>query len=353
MPDLDQRLAPFFNRLMKNARHRERWARREGLDCYRLYDREIGEAPLALDRYGAHLHLQLYRSRWQADAATQAAWQQHLCAGICERLGVAPTQLHLKTRERQRGRAQYQARETAGEWFTVREQGRRFWINLDRYLDSGLFLDHRPTRARVATLAAKLGNGGRLLNLFCYTGSFTVYAATAGIGESLSVDLSRTYLDWAGRNLTLNGVAGPAHRLLQADVFQYLEQAGRERQRFDLIVLDPPSFSNSKRMRGVLDTQRDHVRLLQAAMPLLSTHGTLFFSTNKRGFRLDAQLGRHYRIEDLSRATLPPDFRDPQTHHCWTLQHDPAHAGGPPVSAPAASADDPWQRARRRHTPAQ
>lgn len=316
-----ERLSAFRNRLAKNARHWGRWARRQGLECYRVYDRDLGEAPLAIDRYDGHLHVQFYRSRWQAGESEQQAWRAAVIETTAEVLDVPPDHIHAKTRQRQKGRAQYERAARAGEWLIVHEQGRRFRVNLDRYLDTGLFLDHRLTRARVAERIAAQGPGACLLNLYCYTGSFTVYAATAGAAASTSVDLSRTYLDWTRRNLDLNGIEGGAHRLVQADVSRYLQEAYHAGERFDLIVLDPPSFSNSKRMREVLDTQRDHPALIRGAMALLRRGGELYFSTNKRHFRLDPSIAASFDTQDIRRATLPADFRDPETHYCWLIRH--------------------------------
>lgn len=189
-------------------------------------------------------------------------------------------------------------------------------MNLHAYLDTGLFLDHRRTRALVRSRAA----GRRFLNLFAYTGSFTVYAAAGGARESVTVDLSNTYQEWARRNLELNGIDLARHRLLREDVFTYLEQAAARDERFDLVVLDPPTFSNSKRMREVLDVQRDHPRLINGVLRLLAPDGELFFSTNRQGFTLQAEAIEGARIEEITRQTLPEDFARAQAHRCWRIR---------------------------------
>ena len=237
------------NRIRKNARHLARWARREGIQAWRVYDRDIPEFPYAVDRYGDWLHVQLFDGKRELRDEEIAT---HLRA-IGDALAVAPAQLVLKVRRRQRGLSQYEKLGEHAPSFVVRERGRSFEVNLGRYLDTGLFLDHRDTRQ----LFGQRADGKRVLNLFAYTGSFTVYAALGGALSTLTVDLSRTYQDWTRRNLVLNGIDDDQrHRLVAADVLVWLEQAAAMRERFDLIMLDPPSFSNSKRMHESFDVQR-------------------------------------------------------------------------------------------------
>ncbi len=237
-------------------------------------------------------------------------------AAAAEALGIPPGDVALKARHGQSPEAQYLKVDARAQDLVVGEGGHRFIVNLTDYLDTGLFLDHRQTRALVQRRAA----GARFLNLFCYTGSFTVYAAAGGAAASTSVDLSNTYLEWARRNFTLNGLDPIRHRLVQADVRRFLEDAARAGERYDLIVLDPPSFSNSRRMDGVLDVQRDHVDLIRACASLLSDRGELLFSTNLRSFRLDAGSLSGLRIEDLTGRTVPPDFRNRKIHRCFRIE---------------------------------
>lgn len=293
----------FHNRLRKVARHRRKWARRAGVACYRLYDRDIPEVPLVVDWYAGRLHV--------ADAARGGALPDldAFLVAAGEALGVVEDAIFCKRRERQRGSAQYSRFAREGAVFEVPEGGHRFQVNLSDYLDTGLFLDHRRTRARVQSEAA----GKRVLNLFAYTGSFTVYAAAGGATQTVTVDLSTTYLDWAAANLRLNGLEGPTHQLIRADVLQWLRAARLERPRYDLIVLDPPTFSNSKRMRDTFDVRRDHARLIADTRALLAPGGALYFSTNARRFRLDAAVA----AEEVT--DIPPDFERSRPHRCWRI----------------------------------
>jgi 23S rRNA (cytosine1962-C5)-methyltransferase len=306
--------APLLNRLRKNARHWGKWARRRGIECYRVYDRDMPEFPLAVDRYGERVHAQSFAPPWES-VGEASAEDEALRATVAEALEVDVPRVVLKTRARQRGTAQYAASEAPDERFVVHEGGLRFEVRLGRYLDTGLFLDHRETRALVRELAA----GRAVLNLFAYTGSFSVYAAAGGALGSLTVDMSRTYQSWTRRNFLLNGVDLKRHRLLCADVLTFLDDAVARGARFDLIVLDPPSFSNSKRMRDTFDVQRDHPRLLRRCLRLLAPDGELYFSNNRRGFRLDAALEQEARFDEITARTVPEDFGRHRPHRCWRI----------------------------------
>ena len=309
--------SPFANRLGKNIKHLMKWARRNDIEAWRLYDRDIPQFPFAVDVYGERIHLQEYDTGWLMQPQEYEEW----LAGVKEAIGIvtglAPEAIHLKRRERQRGKEQYEKTGEQGEDFVVGEHERKFWVNLDKYLDTGLFLDHRNTRKRVGEMAA----GKRFLNLFSYTGSFTVYAATGGAVSSETVDLSNTYLDWARRNFELNGVDAAQHQIVRADVFQYLQTGIEQGKQFDLIVMDPPSFSNSKKMLDILDIQRDQAKLVDGAMKLLAKDGLLFFSNNLRSFELDPALAERYQIKDVSKQSVPEDFRNKKIHQCWEIRH--------------------------------
>ena len=307
----------FINRLGKNIKHQLKWAKRHGLEAWRIYDKDIPQFPFAVDVYGEHIHLQEYDTGWLMHPEEYRQWLADVCEAVQFVTGFPTQNIHLKQRARQKGTAQYEKTGTSGEDFIVCEHGRRFWVNLDKYLDTGLFLDHRNTRIKVGDTAA----GKRFLNLFSYTGSFTVYAATGGAISSETVDLSNTYLDWAKRNFELNGMDLAAHRIVRADVFQYLDEAAQQGKQFDLMVLDPPSFSNSKKMLDILDIQRDQAKLVDGAMRLLAPQGTLYFSNNLRSFTLDSALAERYRIKDISRFSVPEDFRNRQIHQCWEIGH--------------------------------
>jgi len=308
-------LGAFANRLGKNFKHYSKWARRQGIEAWRVYDRDVPQFPLAVDIYGDHCHLQEYDTGWEMSDEEHAAWLDSVRDVICQVAGVPPQNVGVKTRRRQKGSSQYQKTGSLGEDFVIQEHGLRFWVNMEAYLDTGLFLDHRNTRLRVLNEAA----GKRFLNLFAYTGSFTVHAAAGGATGSETVDMSNTYLDWAGRNFDLNGLAADKHKLVRSDVFQYLVSAIAERKMFDLIVMDPPSFSNSKKMIDTLDVQRDHPWLIEQAMKLLTPGGALYFSNNLRSFELDAKLPILYQIQDLSGQSVPEDFRNKKIHQCFRI----------------------------------
>ncbi|MDO4878717.1 MAG: class I SAM-dependent methyltransferase [Neisseria sp.] len=309
--------SPFVNRLGKNIRHLAKWARRNGVEAWRLYDRDVPQFPFAVDVYGGKVHLQEYDTGWLMQPEEHEEWLEGAAGAVVFVTGFERGDVVLKRRARQKGLQQYEKTGAAGEDFVIAEGGRRFWVNLQRYLDTGLFLDHRNTRQKVGGLAS----GKRFLNLFAYTGSFTVYAATGGAVSSETVDMSNTYLDWARRNFELNGINPEAHRLVRADVFRYLQAAQEEGKRFDLAVMDPPSFSNSKKMGDVLDVQRDHVRLIDGTMALLDSDGLLFFSNNLRGFALDKAVAARYSVCDVSHRSVPDDFRNKKIHQCWEIRH--------------------------------
>ncbi|HEX6637797.1 MAG TPA: class I SAM-dependent methyltransferase, partial [Steroidobacteraceae bacterium] len=230
--------------------------------------------------------------------------------------GIPPERIHLRQRRRTARGEQYEKLGESAEFQLVEESGLRFWVNFTDYLDTGLFLDHRLTRQRLRAEAART----RFLNLFAYTGSATVYAASGGARETTTVDMSATYLDWAQRNLAVNGFPGSDHTFVRADCIAWLEKAVAERRAYDLIFLDPPTFSNSKRMDEVLDVQRDHAWLVERCMALLARGGKLVFSNNAQKFKLDAALAERYGVKDITRATLPKDFeRNPRIHQCFEI----------------------------------
>ena len=310
-------ISSYINRLRKNAKHWGKWARRQDISCYRIYDQDIPEFPVAVDLYGDQVHLQEYQNRWEASEEEHAVWWQSVVEATAEVLSVPVTAVHGKLRKRQKGTEQYEKSEYQGRELEVKEQGHQFLVNLDNYLDTGLFLDHRITRQ----IVEERSKDRRFLNLFAYTGSFTVYAAAGGARSSVTVDMSNTYQDWSRRNFELNGLDLEQHRLIREDVFNYIREAQDEELEFDLIVLDPPSFSNSKKMIGVLDVQRDHPWMIHQCMKLLSKDGELFFSTNMRKFQLEPTQHDWYQIDEISDDTVPEDFRNKKIHRCWYLTH--------------------------------
>lgn len=306
----------FSNRLRKNFRHWSKWAKRQGISCYRIYDRDIPEFPVAVDVYEQRVHLQEFETGWQQEESEYEAWVEAVCLAVAEVLELPRDAIFFKRRARQRGLSQYEKTGQGGNDFIVTEGGNRFIVNLEQYLDTGLFLDHRNTRRMVQGRAA----GKRFLNLFAYTGSFTIYAAAGGAVSSTTVDMSNTYQDWTRRNFELNGMDLKRHQLVRADVFVFLEQAVKERQQFDLIVMDPPSFSNSKKMSGVLDVQRDHPQLINQCLKLLSAQGQLFFSNNLRSFELEQEKIAPCNIREISGQTVPEDYRNKKINRCWLIE---------------------------------
>ncbi|MBS0364388.1 MAG: bifunctional 23S rRNA (guanine(2069)-N(7))-methyltransferase RlmK/23S rRNA (guanine(2445)-N(2))-methyltransferase RlmL [Proteobacteria bacterium] len=313
----------FSNRLGKNIKRLRGWAQREQVSCYRLYDADMPEYAFAIDLYQtvepqeSWLYVQEYAAPAQIEAEAVRRRRGEVLASLPGATGVAPERIRLRTRKRMRGSDQYDRRDEQREFLVVAEGGLKFRVNLEDYLDTGLFLDHRLTRARLRAASA----GKRFLNLFGYTGSATVYAAAGGARSSATVDMSRPYLAWAQRNLALNGLADPQHEFIQADCIAWLEEAGQGAARYDLVFLDPPTFSNSARMSGVLDTQRDHPALLDACARLLAPDGLIVFSTNAQRFRLADEIGTRFQVTDLSAATLPQDFaRNPRIHRCYELR---------------------------------
>ncbi len=311
-------LDAFENRVRKRDRHLGRWAKRESVTCYRIYDRDIPELAFALDRYGDRALLQQYLRG--VDASFDADGLEALCGAAARGLDLHPNAVTIKLRRKlNRRESQHEKTGSSGVDFVVTEAGARFWVNLEAYLDTGLFLDHRLTRAMVRDSA----RGRRVLNLFCYTGSFTVQAVAGGAEASVSVDLSNTYLAWARRNFELNGMDPAGHHLERADVTDWLHEARRRRERFGLIVLDPPAYSSSKKMDGTFDVQRDHPALVQAVAALLEPDGLLFFSTNLRGFKLEGAALSALCIEDITTRTIPEDFRNHRVHQCWRIGLQP------------------------------
>jgi 23S rRNA (cytosine1962-C5)-methyltransferase len=311
-------LPAFGNRLRKNARHWSRWARREDTECFRVYDRDLPEFPLQIDCYGNRAHVQLlHKGRW-TDPDVLDRFGPDLLETVAAALTDGDTtRLAAKIRERGRGGEQYAGSGQAeGESFVVREHGLLFEVNLDRHLDTGLFLDHRSTRARVRAQA----RDKRFLNLFAYTGSFTVHAAAGGARSSLTLDLSNTYTDWARRNLALNELDRTEHQVAATDVLRWLEGRPEPDQRFDLIVLDPPSFSNSKRMDTSFDVQRDHAWLINRTLLRLAPGGLLLFSTNRQGFELHTSELSTAQVLEITRKTTPPDFQRHPPHRCWEIR---------------------------------
>ncbi|MDX1696119.1 MAG: bifunctional 23S rRNA (guanine(2069)-N(7))-methyltransferase RlmK/23S rRNA (guanine(2445)-N(2))-methyltransferase RlmL, partial [Ketobacteraceae bacterium] len=312
-PDENQRA--FVNRLRKNLKPLRKWAEREQVRCYRIYDADMPEFNMAIDWYDGELHLQEYKPPKTVEEERARQRLDWAVAALVKLLDVPRSAIVVKTRARQKGRQQYRKLAQERQFRMIQEGNAWLLVNLRDYLDTGLFLDHRPVRNWINSDA----RGKRFLNLFAYTGAATVQAAAGGAKHTVSVDMSRTYLDWARSNLLLNGFSEDRHRLVQANCLQWL---ARSQEQFDLIFLDPPTFSNSKRMKGVLDIQRDHVELVELAMKRLERGGKLLFSNNFKKFTLDPAVTRQYVVKDVTTESIPPDFKGSKNIHCcFEIRH--------------------------------
>ncbi|MBX3392353.1 MAG: bifunctional 23S rRNA (guanine(2069)-N(7))-methyltransferase RlmK/23S rRNA (guanine(2445)-N(2))-methyltransferase RlmL [Phycisphaeraceae bacterium] len=329
--DRDRReIDEFEARLLKRARHLRRWPGR-GITCYRVYERDCPDVPVVIDRYEDHAHLFEHEREHGRTPAQHEDWLDEVAARTARVLEIQPENVHVKSRPRQRGLSQHEKVGDRGSTLVASEGRLKFEVNLTDYADAGLFLDHRITRGMVREAAG----GARFLNLFCYTGSFTVYAASGGARSTVSVDLSNTYMDWTIRNMRLNGLIDdhadgpPRHRFVRSDVVSFLRQAREELDLagedglFDLAVVDPPTFSNSKRTEDDWQVQEGHTEVLGLLLPLMSANGVVYFSTNYRRFKLAADDLRRrcpgIGIQEISARTVPEDFRDKRIHRCWRL----------------------------------
>lgn len=311
----DEKIIMFRNRLQKVYRHLGKQAKRLNVSCYRVYDHDLPEFPFCIEFYEDKLYVAEYKRRHGLSSEEYDEWMQESLNVISEILNTAHENIFLRLRQRKPGRlGQYQKIGEQQHEFVVKENELKFMVNLSDYLDTGLFLDHRTTREMVKTEA----RNKKLLNLFSYTGSFSVYAASGGALEVVSVDLSKTYLDWARRNMQLNGFNDEAkYKFVQADVLAYVKTLPLNY--FDLVVLDPPTFSNSKRMKDFLDIQRDHVQLINQCLQGMSAGGVLFFSTNYRKFVLDKEKITAASINDITKATTPFDFEGRLFRWCFRI----------------------------------
>jgi 23S rRNA (guanine2069-N7)-methyltransferase / 23S rRNA (guanine2445-N2)-methyltransferase len=307
----------FANRIRKNRKRLSAWVKRAQVQCYRLYDADMPEYAVAVDLYADQVHVAEYRAPSGVNPEAAARRLDEVRAALPEALGVPASAIVFKQRRRQRGAAQYEKQDSRGELLSVAEGPARLLVNLRDYLDTGLFLDHRPLRLRIGAQA----KGKNFLNLFCYTGAATVHAALGGARSTTSVDMSNTYLQWLRKNLEHNGLDEGGNAVIKADCLRWLAESGPGRA-YDLVLLDPPSFSNSAGMEQSFDVQRDHPELVRATMNLVTADGQLYFSNNRRGFKLDPALLQEYRCEDISGKTLDPDFRrNRKIHCCWSIRH--------------------------------
>lgn len=299
------------NRIRKNYRHIRKWARRTETNCFRIYDRDIPAYPVAIDFYDGRYNVNYFGKGLDSDEVPQELVDQ-ITAALQMILAADPDLIYFRTRAKTKQTRQYEKKGESGEFFTVQEYGIKFLINLENYLDTGLFLDHRETRH----LVAQRSSGKGILNLFSYTGSFSVHAAMAGARFTKSVDMSNTYTEWATKNFLLNDLTLNKNIVLRADCLKFLQS---EQEKYDIIIIDPPTISRSKKMDQLFDIQVDYVFLITKALALLKPEGTIFFSTNMRKFVLDQNQLPPCKIRDISKKTLPIDFRDEKIHYCFEI----------------------------------
>ncbi|MDR0557796.1 MAG: class I SAM-dependent methyltransferase [Treponema sp.] len=327
-----------FNRLVKRHKHLKRWALRTGVNAFRLYDRDIPEIPLQIDLYNDAVCGALFERPYEKDESEEALWLNAMTEAAARALSIPIERIFLKIRRRQRGDNQYARLVHQNFFVDVMEQGLVFRTNLSDYLDTGLFLDRRKLRLLIRQDAAER-NGAKVLNLFCYTAAFSLYAAVAGHVEVDSVDISNTYLDWAKVNFAINGLQVETlpqeeffsssntlspFRLIRADALRFLDEAVKRRRTWDIIILDPPVFSNSKKMVSDFDVNRDHQRLIATCLSILNPGGALYFSTNARHFTF-ADMGRKNRFisRDITERARDEDFRGKKVPACWVFKEAP------------------------------
>jgi 23S rRNA (cytosine1962-C5)-methyltransferase len=309
------KLEMFYNRLLKVYKHRHKQAKRMNISCYRVYDHDLPEFPFAIEFYEDKIYLAEYLRRHGMTDEEHDAWLDTCVDVITEITSIKKEHVFVRQRKRMSHRdEQYEKIDSKKEFFTVEENGLKFLVNLTDYLDTGLFLDHRTTRQ----MAREIASGKRVLNLFCYTGSFSVYTAAGGASTVTSVDLSKTYLNWAEDHMIINRFKDKdKYFFVHADVKQYLKTLKPES--FDLVIMDPPTFSNSKRMKDFLDIQRDHVELINDVLAAMTKGGTLFFSTNFTKFILATEEIKATEIKDITKATTPFDFEGKLKRWCYRI----------------------------------
>lgn len=305
------------NRIRKNYKHARKWAKRSLTNCFRIYDRDIKEFPIAIDFYDGRFSVQFFSYDKDRDEP-RPEMKEEIDQALISIFGVSQNQIFWRTRYKRDKLEQYEKRNSEEAYFTVLEYGLKFKVNLDDYLDTGLFLDHRETRQMVA----KEANGKRLLNLFAYTSSFSVHAAHRGARSTKSVDMSNTYTDWSKDNFLLNHLSLKTNEIVRADCMKFLEQEVKSSQKYDLIVIDPPTISRSKKMDEMFDIQEDYVFLIKHALKLLVPLGTLYFSTNSRKFKFDESLFPGCKIIDITQKTIPFDFHNQKIHYAWKISRE-------------------------------
>lgn len=305
------------NRIRKNYKHARKWAKRTLTNCFRIYDRDIKEFPIAIDFYDGRFSVQFFSYDKERDEPKKEM-KEEVDEALMSIFGVDQNLIYWRTRYKRDKLEQYEKRNSQEAFFTVLEYGVKFKVNLDDYLDTGLFLDHRETRQMVA----KKVKGKRLLNLFAYTSSFSVHASCQGASFTKSVDMSNTYTDWSQDNFLLNHLSLKTNQIVRSDCMKFLEQEIKSGQKYDVIVIDPPTISRSKKMEEMFDVQQDYLFLIKNALKLLVPLGTIYFSTNSRKFKFDESLFPGCKIIDISQKTIPFDFHNQKIHYAWEITRD-------------------------------
>jgi 23S rRNA G2069 N7-methylase RlmK/C1962 C5-methylase RlmI len=310
--DSEDKSSPLKNRIRKNYRHVRKWAHRTLTNCFRIYDRDIKEYPLAIDFYDGRFCVHFFTSTKDSDEPRKDLYDAATSA-ICSIFGVQEDYIYWRTRIKREKTQQYEKTSESRDFFVVLEYGAKFKVNLTDYLDTGLFLDHRETRQLVASMVC----GKRLLNLFAYTCSFSVHAALKGAAFTKSVDMSNTYTDWGRHNFLLNSIHLNTNPIVREDCLKFLDK--EKGDKYDIIVIDPPTISRSKKMEQMFDIQIDYISLISKALKLLSKDGVIFFSTNSRKFDFDESQFPECSIQDISKKTIPMDFHNQKIHRCWKI----------------------------------
>ena len=314
--DGEDKSSPIKNRIRKNYKHLRKWAKRTGTNCFRIYDRDIKEYPLAIEYYDGRFCVQYFSFDRDNDEASKEL-KNEIDDVLVSTFDADPNLIYWRSRIRRRKMEQYEKKGEEKEFFTVLEYGVKFKINLHDYLDTGLFLDHRETRQ----IASSLAKGKRLLNLFAYTSSFSVHAAIKGAAFTKSVDLSNTYTDWSRDNLRLNAIPEENNPVIRADCLKFLKEEVQAGNHYDIVVIDPPTISRSKKMDEMFDVQKDYIFLIKNALKLLAEGGVIFFSTNSRKFTFDTKLFPGAVVREISDKTLPIDFHQKKIHRCWKINN--------------------------------
>lgn len=312
--DGEDKSSPLGNRIRKNYRHVRKWAKRSATNCFRIYDREIPQYPLAIDFYAGRFCVQYFSRRGGQDEPPAELLAETIQV-LAKIFAASPDTIYWRTRSQSKKTRQYEKFGESKEFFTVLEYGVKFDVNLCDYLDTGLFLDHRETRRMVASIS----QGKRLLNLFAYTCAFSVHAAIGGASFTKSVDMSNTYTAWGRKNLILNSLSLKNHEIVRADCMRFLDEEIRSGLKYDIMIIDPPTISRSKKMSQLFDIQVDYIPLITKGLKLLSKGGVIFFSTNSRKFVFNGSHFTPCSIVEITNRTLPIDFHDPKIHRCWKI----------------------------------